>query len=142
VVIGTKAAQDVAFLRSILETHGERIVLGLDARDGKVAVGGWLEVTSRPATDLAREAWEMGAVEAVCTDIATDGAMTGPNLAGLREMGGTGLGVIASGGLRSVADLEAVAQIPGVVGAIVGKAIYTGDFDLEKAVEMEAKDAG
>ncbi len=142
VVLGTRAAQDGAFLRSMLEVYGERVVLGLDARDGKVAVGGWLQTTSRSAVDLAEEARTLGAREAVYTDIATDGTLSGPNLVGLREMGERGLGVIASGGIRSPADLEAVAAIPGVVGAIVGKAIYTGDFDLEKAVEMEEQNAG
>ncbi len=142
VVLGTKAAQDGEFLRSSFKSHGERIVLGLDARDGKVAVDGWLKVTSRSAADLAGEARTMGVKEAVYTDIATDGALSGPSLLALEAMGESGLGIIASGGIRSLSDLAAVAQIPGVVGAIVGKAIYTGDLDLEKAVEMEERNAG
>jgi len=131
VVLGTAAVGDPSLVRAALAAHGpERIVLGLDARNGFVATGGWLDMSSVRAVDLAREMAAVGVGRVVATDIARDGARNGPNLDYLREIATSGLAVIASGGVKNRAHLHALANLPGVEAAIVGTAIYTGDLVL------------
>ncbi|MCL6614493.1 MAG: 1-(5-phosphoribosyl)-5-[(5-phosphoribosylamino)methylideneamino]imidazole-4-carboxamide isomerase [Firmicutes bacterium] len=136
VVLGSAAVKDPALLRAAVARYGERIVLGLDARGGRVAVEGWSEVSDRDALGFAKEMAAMGVRELIYTDVARDGTLSGPNLEGLsllvRE---SGMRVIASGGISSLADLEAVAGT-GAAGAIVGKALYDGRLDLRAAVKL------
>jgi phosphoribosylformimino-5-aminoimidazole carboxamide ribotide isomerase len=128
VVLGTRAAESLDFISAMAETHGpERVAVGLDARDGFVAVKGWQEATALRATDFAREVEKAGAGALIYTDIATDGMLQGPNLPALREMQETtGLPLIASGGVSSRTDLEALAALEGLHGVIIGKALYDG----------------
>ncbi len=132
VVLGTIALEDRALFRAALDRWGpERIVLGLDARDGLVATRGWLETTATRATDLARDFAALGLRRAIYTDIARDGTLSQPNYTALRELAAaSGLAVIASGGIATREHLAALAAIPGVEGAIVGTALYTGDLLL------------
>ena len=137
VILGTVALTDRTLLEEALKRWGERIAVGLDARNGQVAISGWREISHVRATELATELSAAGVRRFIYTDIARDGALRGPNLAALEEMQqairGTNASLIASGGVSSLADLRAIAALA-VEGAIIGKAIYTGDVDLAGAV--------
>lgn len=134
VILGTIAITNRQLLQQALARWGERIVVGLDARDGLVAIAGWLETSQVKAVDLACELSALGVKRFIYTDISRDGALTGPNLAALTEMQqAVSSALIASGGVSSLADLQALAS-SGVEGTIVGKAIYTGAVDLAAAI--------
>lgn len=135
VVLGTAALEDPAMARAALARFGpERIVLGIDARDGRVAARGWLTTSEVEATTLARSMAREGIRAVVYTDIGRDGTLTGPNVeATARLARASGLVVIASGGVTRRDDLAALAAEPGIVGAIVGRALYTGDLQLGPA---------
>ncbi len=134
VILGTIAITDRALLQETLARHGAAIMVGLDARNGQVAISGWRETSAVKAVDLAKELSALGVQRFIYTDIARDGALTGPNFAALAEMrAAVSSALIASGGVSSLADLHALAK-SGVEGAIVGKAIYTGDVDLAIAI--------
>ena len=116
-----------------------RILVGVDAVDGRVAVRGWTDVLPLAALDLARRAARAGAVAAIYTDVRRDGTGRGPNLETTAVLAaGGGLPIIASGGIASVDDLVRLAAIPGVAGAIVGRALYTGAIDLTAALAAVA----
>jgi phosphoribosylformimino-5-aminoimidazole carboxamide ribotide isomerase len=131
VVLGTAALTDRKFLDEACREFPRRILLGLDARDGKVAVKGWTSVSETAATDLLKEVsgYPIGAV--IYTDISRDGMLSGPNLAALKEVvAHSAFPVIASGGIARIEDLKAVRSLgPQVVGTIVGKALYDGKLD-------------
>lgn len=128
VIIGTKAYQSTDFLKEACqEFGGERIAVGIDAKDGLVAVKGWTETTSRRAVDLALHAQEAGAETVIYTDIATDGMLEGPNYSAVRELLDLlDCNLIASGGVSSSDDILRLAAMPGLYGAIIGKALYEG----------------
>jgi phosphoribosylformimino-5-aminoimidazole carboxamide ribotide isomerase len=138
VVLGTRAFEDETFLREQLQELGGRLIVGVDARDGRVSVRGWVEVAESRAVDFVKRLESLGMREVIFTDVATDGMLTGPNLAALREvaLAAPGVGIIASGGIARLEDLEAVAalRLPNLVGAITGKALYSGAIDLAEAV--------
>lgn len=136
-VVGSRLAQDLDFARQAFDRFGERLVAGIDTRDGMVATHGWLETGSLGGVDLARRLVELGCRRIITTDIATDGAFTGPNLAWLTEMASAvPVPVIASGGVATLADFEALQALPapGVEGVIVGKALYEERFTLSEAL--------
>ena len=141
VILGTVAITDRALLQDALVRWGEQIIVGLDARNGWIAISGWRETSKVKAVALAAELCEDGVQRFVYTDISRDGALTGPNLSALKEMQhAISCALIASGGVSSLADLQALASL-GVEGAIVGKAIYTGDVDLAVAIrEIEKQE--
>jgi phosphoribosylformimino-5-aminoimidazole carboxamide ribotide isomerase len=132
VVIGTRASESIEFVAAMVAQFGpDRIVVGIDARNGCVAVRGWTETSPRLAVDLAREVEAAGARTIIYTDIATDGMLTGPNFDALTEMASTiHSDLIASGGIATTADLTRLAAMPGITGAIIGKALYDGKLDL------------
>ena len=138
VILGTMALTEL--LVEALKRWGERIAVGLDARDGWVATSAWRETSRTRATVLAKELCVIGVRRFVYTDIARDGALSGPNLAALVEMQqalASTCSLIASGGVSSLADLRSLAAL-NIEGAIVGRAIYTGDVDLATAIrELE-----
>jgi phosphoribosylformimino-5-aminoimidazole carboxamide ribotide isomerase len=141
VVVGSLAIEDAETFAAITGAHPGRIVLGLDARDGLVAVRGWRETSTLRAVDVARRHAGLPLAAVVFTDIATDGTLSGPNLPALRDMvAATRLPVVASGGIASLADIADVVTT-GAAGCIVGKAIYTGAVPLPAAVDT-AGDAG
>ncbi len=134
VILGTVAITDRALLSQALAAWGERIVVGIDARGGLVSISGWHETSQVKATTLAAELEQAGVQRFVYTDIARDGVLKGPNLEALREMQqATSRPLVAAGGVSALHDLQALAAL-GVEGAIVGKAIYTGDVDLAAAI--------
>lgn len=140
VIIGSKAAGSLDFVASLVARFGgERIAVGIDARDGKVAVRGWTESSDLTALDLARQAVATGAQTIIYTDIATDGMLGGPNVPAMRAMcETTNASVIASGGVSAPADVAALRAIPGIGGAIVGKALYDGRTTLPEMLRAAA----
>jgi len=134
-ILGTAAVNDPAFLREALAAFGERIAVGVDARNGMVAVSGWLETTDKPGVEFCRELTDMGVKTVIYTDISKDGMLSGPNHALYEELSGLkGLNVIASGGVTSREDVSRLAST-GIHGAIIGKALYTGKITLGEALE-------
>ncbi len=134
VILGTIALTNRELLQAALERWGERIVVGIDARAGRVAIAGWYETSGVEATVLARNLEELGVQRFVYTDIARDGTLSGPNLEALATMQrATSRALIASGGVHTLEDLRDLAML-GVEGVIVGKALYTGDIDLAVAI--------
>jgi phosphoribosylformimino-5-aminoimidazole carboxamide ribotide isomerase len=136
VVLGTTALMDRMVLEQACREFPRRILLGLDTRDGKVAVKGWTALSETKAIDLLKElsGYELGAV--IYTDIARDGMLQGPNISALREVvERSSFPVIASGGITRVEDLRAIRSLgPRIEGAIVGKALYDGKLDYRAAV--------
>jgi len=128
IVIGTRAAEDEGFVARAVESFGgDKIAVGIDARDGFVAVRGWAESTRVAASDLARRVGELGVGAVIYTDIATDGMLQGPNIQAIKSiLACTKASVLASGGVSSAADLRALADIAGLAGAIIGKALFDG----------------
>ncbi|TCP55879.1 1-(5-phosphoribosyl)-5-[(5-phosphoribosylamino)methylideneamino] imidazole-4-carboxamide isomerase [Tumebacillus sp. BK434] len=141
-ILGTAAVNQPDFVRAALQEYGERIMIGIDAKDGRVAVNGWLETSDVTAVELGRELKAAGASRVIFTDIARDGTLTGPNLPAIVEMAEqTGLGVIASGGIKETNDLLELAKYRGrgVIGSIIGKALYNGNIELTEAIrEVDA----
>ncbi len=138
VVLGTKACQK-DFLADTLSWFGERIAVGIDARDGMVAIEGWTRSTNLPAVDLARQVEQMGAKTVIFTDISVDGTLEGPNLASIEALAkAVHMDIIASGGVSSLDDIRKLKALEkdGVIGVIVGKALYEGKIDLSEAVKI------
>ncbi len=134
-MLGTRAALDPSFLEEACRRFAGRIIVAVDASDGRVAVDGWTQRLDIPAVDLARRAAQAGAAEILYTDIARDGTETGPNLSSTAAVAAAaGLPLLASGGVGSLEDLRRLARIPGVIGAVVGRALYTGAVDLKQAL--------
>jgi phosphoribosylformimino-5-aminoimidazole carboxamide ribotide isomerase len=136
-IIGTAAAADPHAARELFGEFGDRLILGVDARDGKVAVAGWRETTAWGVVDLAREMAAAGARRLIYTDIATDGMGSGPSLESTRRLAeALQIPVIASGGVGAPEHLLQVAELEeaGVEGVIVGKALYTGAVQLREAL--------
>jgi phosphoribosylformimino-5-aminoimidazole carboxamide ribotide isomerase len=136
VIIGTAAVRDPALVREAAKKHPRRVAVGLDARDGKVAVEGWAEQSELTVLDIARRFEDAGVAAIVYTDIDRDGAMQGPNVAATAALANAvAIPVIASGGVSSLADLQALkgsgAPLDGVIS---GRALYEGRLDLAEAV--------
>jgi phosphoribosylformimino-5-aminoimidazole carboxamide ribotide isomerase len=137
VVIGTAALRDPEFLERILEAYGERVVVSVDARDGKVALAGWIEVSDVDVATAVAELGERGVSRFLCTAIEVDGTMEGPAINELgRIAAATDTQVIASGGVGDLADLEAVAGMDAtnIEGAIVGRALYERRFTVAEGI--------
>jgi phosphoribosylformimino-5-aminoimidazole carboxamide ribotide isomerase len=138
VIIGSLAVSNPDLVVELVQTYGPKIAVGLDAKDGYVAVHGWLETSKVRAVDLGKRLAEGGVETFIFTDIATDGMLSGPNIKAAVELAkATGKQVIASGGVSSLVDLQALkaCENEGVAGAIIGKAIYTGQFTVREALE-------
>ncbi|MEH6992641.1 1-(5-phosphoribosyl)-5-[(5-phosphoribosylamino)methylideneamino]imidazole-4-carboxamide isomerase [Neobacillus drentensis] len=136
VIIGSIAVSNPGFAIEMIKKYGEQIVVGIDAKNGYVATHGWLTTSEVKAVDLSKRFADAGARTFIFTDIATDGTLSGPNIAAVCEMAEvTGKTVIASGGVSSLADLSAL-NAEGVKGAIVGKALYENRFTLKEALAI------
>ena len=136
VILGTAAVTDPDFAKEAAKTYGDKIAIGVDIRDGFVAVKGWTENSSLNAFDFCRSMEENGIKTVICTDISKDGAMQGPNhdlYASLSQQ--LGMQIIASGGVSSLEDIKRLASM-NIHGAILGKAYYTGAVDLAQAIEV------
>jgi phosphoribosylformimino-5-aminoimidazole carboxamide ribotide isomerase len=140
-VLGTSAVADPEFVTAALKSWGDRIAIGIDARDGIAKVSGWTEDSRIRAIDLALRLESEGASLVIYTDIARDGVLTGPNLSSLRDMiRATNLKVIASGGVSKIEDVRALFDMkePRLDGVIIGKALYEGLVRLEDALQVAA----
>lgn len=136
VIIGSIAVSNPQFAIEMIQKYREKIVVGIDAKNGYVATHGWLTTSEVRAVDLSKRFADAGADTFIFTDIATDGTLAGPNIAAVCEMAEvTGKNVIASGGVSSLADLRAL-NAEGVKGAIVGKALYEKRFTLKEALAI------
>lgn len=136
VILGTAAVSDKSLLREAVKEFKEKIAVGVDLRDGFVAIKGWLETTSVSSDDIANELQDLGVRTLICTDISRDGAMRGANRELYRHLSSSySMDIIASGGVSTMEDIVAIKNA-GAKGAIVGKAIYTGDIDLAEALEV------
>ena len=136
VILGTSAVTDEEFLTAALKKYGEKIAVGADIADGKIAIKGWKEKSEYKAEDFLEKMQKLGVKTIICTDISKDGAMRGANLELYKTIGENyDLDVIASGGVSSLDDVKALAQM-GTYGAIIGKAYYIGSIQLEEAIEV------
>jgi phosphoribosylformimino-5-aminoimidazole carboxamide ribotide isomerase len=136
-IMGTSALRNREAVEAAVAKFGKRIIVGIDARDGKVAVSGWQETSEVSAVDLGLQMQALGVGKLICTDIATDGMMVGPNIESLRQMAeAVDTEIIASGGVSKLEDIVAVKALEslGVTGVITGKALYEGTLDLAEAI--------
>ena len=135
VILGTAALKDPSFLKNALREYGDRIAVGVDLKDGKVAVKGWLETSNKDGIEFLKELEDLGVEGVIVTDISRDGAMKGTNLdlyGRIKEE--VSLKVTASGGVSTIEDIVALKSM-GLYGAIIGKAYYTGAIKLKEALE-------
>ncbi len=135
VVLGTVCVEHPEVLYEAVERYRDKIVAGIDAKDGRLAVRGWTQLADKDAFEFGCEAKALGVTDAVFTDIGRDGALSGVNVEETVRMGETGLNIIASGGVRDLNDLRAL-QAQGVYGVILGRALYTGAISLRDAFEV------
>jgi len=139
VVLGTKAIEDRTFLKEILDEWQERIIVSLDCANGMVTQRGWTSVSELKAIDFIQELENLGLSHFIYTDISRDGMLTGPNLHALKEiLTKVSIPVIASGGVSHLDDIRELKKLEpdGLMGAIVGKALYEGKFDLKTAIDL------
>ncbi len=136
IILGTAALTNPELLKEAVKTYGPRISVGVDIKDGMVAIKGWTEVSQMSCNDFCRSLEALGVDSIICTDISKDGMMSGTNLELYRQLSSDfKLKIIASGGVSSYEDIEALKKM-NIYGAIVGKALYTGAVDLARAVRI------
>ena len=136
VILGTAAVTDPAFTAQAVAQYGEKIAVGADLKDGKVAIKGWLETSQDSWETFFDRMQALGVRTVICTDISRDGAMRGANLALYRTLASRySMDIIASGGVSSLEDIRALKEA-GAAGAIIGKAYYTGAIDLAQAIAL------
>jgi phosphoribosylformimino-5-aminoimidazole carboxamide ribotide isomerase len=135
VIVGTRAALDPAFLSEVCGRFKDRVIVGVDASDGRVAVDGWTRVLDLDALTLARDVARVGAAALIYTDISRDGMEGGPNVRGTAAIvRAAGIPVFASGGVGSLDDIRQLAAVPRLAGVIVGRALYSGAVNLRLAL--------
>ena len=136
VILGTAAICDEDFLKEAVKTYGEKIAVGADVKDGKIAVKGWLEQSDVTLDEFFLKMQDLGVKNIICTDISRDGAMRGTNLELYRELSAKySLDITASGGVSSIENVKRLREM-NLYGAIIGKAYYTGAVDLKEAIEV------
>jgi len=134
IILGTAACEDPDLVRTLAARYPGRVAVGIDARDGMVAIKGWVEVTDRSAFELASRLEGLGVAAIIYTDISRDGTLTGPNIETTRRMAeSVSIPVVASGGISSIEDIENYRGVP-IEGIIIGKALYSGAVDLAEAI--------
>jgi phosphoribosylformimino-5-aminoimidazole carboxamide ribotide isomerase len=137
IILGTAAIENPAFVQEACAKFPGRIIVGIDAKEGLVAIKGWAEVTKVKAVDLALRMQDHGVIAIIYTDIKRDGMLSGPNIEATRDLAkALHIPVIASGGVHTMKDIENLLAVrhAGVTGVITGKAIYSGSLDLEEAI--------
>ena len=136
VILGTAAVEDEDFLISAVAEYGDKVAVGVDIKDGKVAIKGWIEKSELDAFDFCEKLQRIGVKTIICTDISKDGAMKGTNHSLYRQLSEKfDMQIVASGGVSSMSDVRKLLEID-VYGAIIGKAYYTGAIDLREAIEV------
>ncbi|CAB1243277.1 1-(5-phosphoribosyl)-5-[(5-phosphoribosylamino)methylideneamino]imidazole-4-carboxamide isomerase [Clostridium sp. MT-14] len=136
IILGTAALNDPGFVKEAVKKYGKKIAVGIDAKDGKVAINGWMNISTVKYTDFAKQMEDIGVETIIFTDISKDGTLGGPNLEQLsRIQDAVSCKIIASGGIKNIEDLQSINKM-GIYGAITGKAIYAGNIDLKKAIKL------
>lgn len=136
VILGTAAVTKDGFVKEAVEKYGDKIAVGIDIKDGFVAIKGWTETSSLDAFDFCKQMQDIGVKTVICTDISKDGAMQGTNHELYKELSRNfSLDIIASGGVSSIEDIERLSAL-GIHGAIIGKAYYIGSINLKEAIEV------
>ena len=136
VILGTAAVTDEEFLKTALNTYGDKIAVGADVADGQIAIKGWVEKSAYSLDGFLEKMQTLGVKTVICTDISKDGAMKGTNRALYKKLGEKyALDIVASGGVSTLDDVEALAKM-NLYGAIIGKAYYIGAIDLEEAIKV------
>ena len=136
VILGTAAVNDSEFLKEAIEKHGDKIAVGVDIKDGYVAVKGWTEKSDFSCFDFCKKMQDMGVKTLICTDISKDGAMQGTNHELYKELSKKfSMQITASGGVSSIDDVKRLSDL-GIYGAIIGKAYYTGAISIKEAIEV------
>ena len=136
VILGTAAVTEESFVEQAVQKYGEKIAVGIDIKDGFVAIKGWTETSNLDAFDFCKKMADIGVTTVICTDISKDGAMQGTNHALYKDLSKKfSINIIASGGVSSIRDVEKLANID-LYGAIIGKAYYTGAINLKNAIEV------
>ena len=138
VILGTVAVYNPDIVRKAVAKYGaDKIIVAVDAKDGKIAIGGWKDVTHIDILELVGQLKESGVEEILYTDISRDGMLTGPDFSGIKKLAKTKMRIIASGGIKTVQDIIKLKELEkiGVFAAIVGSALYTDDFSLEEAIK-------
>ncbi len=135
VILGTAAVKDAAFLKRALEKYGDKIAVGIDIKDGFVAIKGWTESSGIDPFEFTEKMQNLGVKYIICTDVSKDGAMKGTNLELYRKLSQKfSVNITASGGVSSIEDIKALRKM-NIYGAIIGKAYYIGAIDLKEAIE-------
>ncbi|MFQ5455498.1 MAG: 1-(5-phosphoribosyl)-5-[(5-phosphoribosylamino)methylideneamino]imidazole-4-carboxamide isomerase [Nitrospirota bacterium] len=143
IVLGTSILRDDGLVREACNYFPEKIIAGIDAKDGMAAVKGWMEVTEERAIDLVKRMEDLGVKAIIFTDIKRDGMLKGPNLDSISEMAdAVDIPIIASGGISTLDDIKRLKSINGVEGIIIGKAIYAGEIDLREAIKLAEDNNG
>lgn len=137
VIVGTTAAKDPDIVQKACEKYPGKVLVGIDAKDGKVAIKGWVEVTEFNAIEFAKKMQDAGTAGIIYTDISRDGMLSGPNIEAMEKMvSSVNIPVIASGGVSRLDDVRNLQQIKNLWGVITGKALYEGTMDLKQAIEI------
>ncbi len=136
VILGTAAVKDPAFLETAVRTYGDRVAVGVDIKDGKVAVKGWTELSQYDCFEFCERLQTLGVKTVICTDISKDGAMSGTNIELYRQLTEKyTMDIVASGGVSDIENVRKLTEMD-MYGAILGKALYTGSIDLKQAIEI------
>ena len=139
VILGTAAVKDPEFLKEMLSKYGDKIAVGVDIKDGMVAIKGWTELSNESCFDFCSKLEKLGAKTIICTDISKDGLLSGTNMELYKELSQRfNLNIVASGGVTTLDDVEKLRDM-GLYGCILGKALYTGNIDLKEAVKLSGK---
>lgn len=137
VILGTVAAENPDFVKDVCKRFPQKIIAGIDAKDGYVAVKGWVEITKIKTIELALRMQDSGVWGIIYTDISRDGMLTGPNIEAIKTVvEALNIAVIASGGVSSMEDIKKLSEIEKLWGVITGKAIYSGAINLKEAIEL------
>lgn len=141
VILGTAAVQNPAFLEKMVQKYSEKTAVGVDIKDGMVAIKGWTEVSQESCFDFCEKLQKIGVKTIICTDISKDGLLSGTNMELYKELSEKfSVDIVASGGVTTLEDVKKLADL-GLYGAILGKALYTGNIDLKTAVELTKEGA-
>lgn len=141
VILGTAAVTDNDFLCKAVETYGDRVAVGVDIKDGRVAIKGWTQVSQLECFDFCRELEDIGVKTVICTDISKDGVMSGTNIELYNKLSAEfKMDIVASGGVSSIENVRILARM-NMYGAILGKALYTGSIDLKEAITVASEEA-
>ena len=139
VILGTAAVTDSEFLKKAVSEYGERVAVGVDIKDGKVAIKGWTQVSELTCFDFCRQLEELGVKTVICTDISKDGVMSGTNIELYKELSSRfKMDIVASGGVSNLDNVRTLTNM-NMYGAILGKALYTGSIDLSEAIKIAAE---